>query len=145
MAHTQVFFPPSRPLQVWRGVVNWFGFFLKMFIQIFRGTPSLPQLLSYIGLRHPLLSSSSSAASSFRPLPVVELPLHQSSPDLPSPPLPLPSPPLVEHSPTSGGVSGDGDGGDDRPLEKLTVSFLFFFLWKIFFFLINLILATCLY
>ncbi|KAL6336516.1 hypothetical protein AAG906_022457 [Vitis piasezkii] len=117
MAPTQVYVP--RPLQVWRAVVNWLGFFLQIFLQIFRGTPSLPQLLSYIGLRHPLLPSS---ASSFRPLPVVELPLHDSSPEPPSAPLSSPLPVrVVEHSPFGGGVGGDDDGGDDRPLEKLTV------------------------
>nr|CAN74278.1 hypothetical protein VITISV_004711 [Vitis vinifera] len=116
MAPTQVYVP--RPLQVWRAVVNWLGFFLQIFLQIFRGTPSLPQLLSYIGLRHPLLPSS---ASSFRPLPVVELPLHDSSPEPPSAPLSSPLPVrVVEHSPFGGGVGGDDDGGDDRPLEKLT-------------------------
>ena len=123
MAPTQVYVP--RPLQVWRAVVNWLGFFLQIFLQIFRGTPSLPQLLSYIGLRHPLLPSS---ASSFRPLPVVELSLHDSSPEPPSAPLSSPLPVrVVEHSPFGGGVGGDDDGGDDRPLEKLTVSSLFSF------------------
>ena len=98
--------------------MNW----LEFFLQIFRGTPSLPQLLSYVGLPRPLLSSS---ASSVRPLPIVELPLHESSPEPPS--ASLSSPLAVEDGPFGDGVGGNGDGGDDGPLEKLTVSFLFLF------------------
>ncbi|XP_021805594.1 carboxy-terminal domain RNA polymerase II polypeptide A small phosphatase 1 [Prunus avium] len=62
-----------KTLQVWRALVNWFGFFFQIFLQILRA----------LG-HHPLLSSSSSASSSsasFKSLPVVELPeLEHDSP-----------------------------------------------------------------
>ncbi|KAL5550450.1 hypothetical protein UlMin_000626 [Ulmus minor] len=64
-----------RSLQLWRSLINWLGFFFQIFLQIFRGTPCLPHLLSYLGLGHCLLPSSS---PSFKPLPLVELPSEDS-------------------------------------------------------------------
>ncbi|KAJ9180573.1 hypothetical protein P3X46_008796 [Hevea brasiliensis] len=74
----------SRSLQVWRGLVNLLGFLLQLVLQILRGTPSTAQmLLSYVGFRYPIPSSSSSSSSSsspsFKPLPVVEIPLQETS------------------------------------------------------------------
>ncbi|KAF5750827.1 CTD nuclear envelope phosphatase 1 [Tripterygium wilfordii] len=67
----------SRSLQIWRGLINWLSFLLRLFWQILRGAPSMARvLLSYIGFRHPLLASSS---PSFKVLPDVELSsLHDS-------------------------------------------------------------------
>uniref|UniRef100_A0A9I9CVT1 Mitochondrial import inner membrane translocase subunit TIM50 n=1 Tax=Cucumis melo TaxID=3656 RepID=A0A9I9CVT1_CUCME len=70
-------------------------------LQIVRGAPSLPQILSYIGFRFPLLPSS---APSFKPLPAAELPLHQFS-----------------TKKISSLNDLDDGGGQDRPLEKITV------------------------
>lgn len=76
-----------RPLQAWRALMNWLALFFQIFLQILRGTPSLAQVLSYIGLRQSFLSSASSSPSppqtatdvSFKPLPVVEIPLQEDS------------------------------------------------------------------
>ncbi|KAI4331578.1 hypothetical protein MLD38_029755 [Melastoma candidum] len=77
-----------RSLQAWRGLVDWLSFFFEILVQILRGTPSLPQLLSYVGFRQSFLSPSSPHTSgSFRPLPVVEIPLRDDSSDLPDGPL----------------------------------------------------------
>lgn len=80
-----------RPLQAWRALMNWLALFFQIFLQILRGTPSLAQVLSYVGLRHSFLSSASSSPSpppppptasgvSFKPLPVVEIPLQDAFP-----------------------------------------------------------------
>ncbi|MCL7023307.1 hypothetical protein MKW94_002872 [Papaver nudicaule] len=62
---------------IWNSVLNWFGFLLQIFIQIPLVTT---QLLSFIGIHYPALSSS--ASTSFKPLPAVELPIiHSSTPD----------------------------------------------------------------
>ncbi|KAF8402647.1 hypothetical protein HHK36_010736 [Tetracentron sinense] len=107
LGQAEVYAP--RSVQVWRAVLNWLAFFFQIFAQIVRGTPSITQVLSYIGLRHPLLSSSS---PSFKPLPVVELPQLKS----PSPePEPEPEPAAEVH------ISDCKDGDDDRCIEKLTV------------------------
>jgi RNA polymerase II subunit A small phosphatase-like protein len=43
----------------WRAVVGWLGFLLQILLQIVRGTPSSwAHLLSFLGLRHPLLSAA---------------------------------------------------------------------------------------
>ncbi|GAY65029.1 hypothetical protein CUMW_238100 [Citrus unshiu] len=101
-----------RSVQVWRGFVSWVGFILQVFIQILRGTPSFFSYLvglsssSYSSL---LASSSSSASPSFKPLPVVELPLQESSAA------------AAAHVSFDGGLSDDcGGGGDGQEMEKLT-------------------------
>lgn len=73
-AAAEVYVP--RSLQVWRALMNWLGFFFQIFIQILRGTPCVAQVLSYVGFSERLLAPPS---TSFKPLPVVELPLHDSS------------------------------------------------------------------
>lgn len=60
-----------KPVQVWRALMNWLGFFFQIIVQILRGAPCVAHLLSYV----PLLASS----SSFRPLPVSEIPLNDTS------------------------------------------------------------------
>ncbi|OUZ99103.1 NLI interacting factor [Macleaya cordata] len=92
-----------KTLTVWKYLLNWLAFFFQIFIQIVRGTPSMTQVLSFIGLRHPLLASSSSP--SFKPLPVVELPICDSTPE--------------EHVSSNGNNNEDDD--DHHRLEKLTV------------------------
>lgn len=90
-----------RSLQVWRALIDWLSFLFHIIVQIVRGAPSLAQILSYVGVRLPLLASS---APSFKPLPVAELPLHQFSAKKVS------------------SLSDVDDGGSqDRPLEKITV------------------------
>ncbi|XP_037497052.1 carboxy-terminal domain RNA polymerase II polypeptide A small phosphatase 1 [Jatropha curcas] len=76
----------TRSVQIWRGIVNWLGFLLQLFLQILRITPSMAQMaLSYVGFTYPLLSSSCcSSSSSFKSLPVVEIPLQESSLTLPA-------------------------------------------------------------
>ena len=73
-AAAEVYVP--RSLQVWRSVMNWLGFFVQILLQILRGTPCVAQVLSYVGFSEHLLAPSS---TSFKPLPVAELPLHDSS------------------------------------------------------------------
>ncbi|WCJ28033.1 Haloacid dehalogenase-like hydrolase (HAD) superfamily protein [Euphorbia peplus] len=59
----------SKSVQLWRGIIHLLGFLLGLFLQIMRRMPCTAQmLLSYVGFRYPILSSS----SSFKPLPVVE-------------------------------------------------------------------------
>ncbi|KAJ6362864.1 hypothetical protein OIU78_003120 [Salix suchowensis] len=98
--------------EVWKGMMNWLGFVMKLFLQILRGTPSMAQfLLSYIGFTFPLLSSSSSP--SFKPLPVVEIPLQETT-----------SKRIID---TAHGISCppgyvcDSGASDDCLIEKLTV------------------------
>ncbi|RXI01402.1 hypothetical protein DVH24_014751 [Malus domestica] len=67
-AAAEVYVPMT--LQVWRGLVNWVGFFFQIILQILRGAPCLPHLLSCI---------SSSSPPAFRPLPVAEVPLNDLS------------------------------------------------------------------
>ncbi|XP_047324199.1 carboxy-terminal domain RNA polymerase II polypeptide A small phosphatase 1-like [Impatiens glandulifera] len=69
MAQTEVYAPKS--LQLWRALLNWFSFFFQIFAQVIRGTPSVSQVFSYVGLGHRTMLSSS--FPSFKPLPVVEL------------------------------------------------------------------------
>ncbi|KAK9193527.1 hypothetical protein WN944_004224 [Citrus x changshan-huyou] len=100
-----------RSVQVWRGFVSWVGFIFQVFIQILRGTPSFFSYL--VGLSSSSYSSllaSSSASPSFKPLPVVELPLQESSAA------------AAAHVSFDGGLSdGCGGGGDGQEMEKLTV------------------------
>lgn len=109
-----------RSVQVWRGFVSWVGFILQVFIQILRGTPSFFSYL--VGLSSSSYSSllaSSSASPSFKPLPVVELPLQESSAA------------AAAHVSFDGGLSDDcGGGGDGQEMEKLTVSFVYWFCFK---------------
>ncbi|PIA59429.1 hypothetical protein AQUCO_00400365v1 [Aquilegia coerulea] len=71
---------PPKNLSVWRALMTWLAFFFQIFVQIVKGVPSISQVFSFIGLPHPLLTSSSSSSSSidFKPLPVVEIPLDES-------------------------------------------------------------------
>ncbi|KAK6933009.1 FCP1 homology domain, partial [Dillenia turbinata] len=72
----QVYSPPIA-VQVWRAVLNWLGFFVQIFLQILRSTPSsftyLISLLDFSRYTHRGFLSPSSL--SFKPLPVIELPL----------------------------------------------------------------------
>ncbi|KAH7553843.1 hypothetical protein JRO89_XS12G0065100 [Xanthoceras sorbifolium] len=91
------------PVQVWRGLLNWVVFIVEIVVQVLRGTPSLISYVVGLSSRHrSLLASSSSSSPAFKPLPVVELPLQDSS--------------FIVHN---GGCDGVDD--DDRKLEKLTV------------------------
>ncbi|PKA67091.1 Mitochondrial import inner membrane translocase subunit TIM50 [Apostasia shenzhenica] len=56
----------ARTLQAWRTLLNWFRFVFQIFLQFVKGTRPVAQVLSYVGFRHPLLSSS----LAFKPLPV---------------------------------------------------------------------------
>lgn len=85
-------------VQVWRALMNWLGFFFQIIVQILRGAPCVAHLLSYV----PLLASSSSSSSSFRPLPVSEIPFNDTS--------------SSPHSSLENGVVHD-----DHGLAKLTV------------------------
>lgn len=110
-----------RSVQVWRGFVSWVAFILQVFIQILRGTPSFFSYL--VGLSSSryssLLASSSPASPSFKPLPVVELPLQESSAAVAA---------LVS---VDGGLSDNcGGGGDGQEMERLTVSFVYWFYFK---------------
>ncbi|XP_040380420.1 CTD nuclear envelope phosphatase 1 homolog isoform X1 [Oryza brachyantha] len=71
-----------------RAVVGWLAFLLQILLQIVRGTPSSwAQLLSFLGIRHPLLSTSQAQPSpsvAFVQLPS-EAPADASAP--PPPPL----------------------------------------------------------
>lgn len=98
-----------KTLQVWKTLLNWLTFFFQIFVQIVRGTPSMTQVLSYVGLRHSSLLSPPSPQ--FKPLPVVELQeLEEASP-------PPPSSSSVQ-------ISSASDS-DDRLVQKLTVSNVF--------------------
>ncbi|XP_028125541.1 CTD nuclear envelope phosphatase 1-like isoform X1 [Camellia sinensis] len=54
-----------RSVQVLKTLLNWLAFFFQIFVQIVRGTPSVTQVLSYVGL-----SFLSSTSPSFKPLPL---------------------------------------------------------------------------
>lgn len=94
-----------KTLQVWKTLLNWLTFFFQIFVQILRGTPSMTQVLSYVGLRHSSLLSPPSPQ--FKPLPVVELQELEEA----SPPPPLSASVQI----CSGSVS------DDQLVQKLTV------------------------
>ncbi|KAI5584552.1 hypothetical protein POPTR_006G100800v4 [Populus trichocarpa] len=97
--------------EVWKGMMNGLGFVMKLFLQILRGTPSMAQfLLSYIGFTFPLLSSS---PPSFKPLPVVEIPLQETT-----------SNKITDKAHDSSCLPGyvcDFGASDDCLIEKLTV------------------------
>lgn len=59
---------PPKTMQLWKALLNWLGFLFQIFVQVVRA----------LG-HHPLLSSSSSSEASFKSLPAVELPEHDSS------------------------------------------------------------------
>lgn len=63
-----------RTLPAWRSLLNWLVFFFQIFVQMVRGTPSLSQVLSYVGLRN---SSFLSSTPQFKPLAIIELPESQ--------------------------------------------------------------------
>ncbi|XAR65945.1 Phosphoprotein phosphatase [Bertholletia excelsa] len=102
LAQAEVY--PPRTAQVWRTLLNWLAFFFQIFVQIIRGTPSVAQVLSYVGLRHHSLLSSNSP--SFKPLPVAELSELQE--------------PTAAVQISGGGVDV-ADDDDRRPMERLTV------------------------
>ncbi|KAL5721042.1 protein-serine/threonine phosphatase [Ranunculus cassubicifolius] len=114
--------PSTKTPTVWRALMTWLAFFYQIFVQIVKGAPSLSQVLSFIGLRYPLLTSSSQSSSSsnnteFKPLPVVEIPLTES----PSPHL---LPDTISSSTTVNvtDVELDDDDDDDHGcLDKLTL------------------------
>ncbi|KAG0487950.1 hypothetical protein HPP92_006761 [Vanilla planifolia] len=56
----------TRTVQAWRTLLSWFAFAFGIFWQIVKETPSLTEILSYVGFRHPLLSTS----PAFKRLPV---------------------------------------------------------------------------
>ncbi|PSS23823.1 CTD small phosphatase-like protein [Actinidia chinensis var. chinensis] len=92
-----------RSLQLWRALVNWLAFLFEIVVQIGSFTPSMAQILSYVGLQQFLLSSSS---PSYKPLPIVEI----TESTLTSP---------VE--PAHVTVDSSTDGGSDRGIERLTI------------------------
>lgn len=102
LTQAEVYAP--RSLQLWRTLLNWLAFFFQIFLQILRGTPSVTQVLSYVGLRHHSLLPSS---PSFKPLPVVELPELEPPPD------------SVQINATDG--TDSAAAAVDRPAEKFTV------------------------
>ncbi|KAA8534070.1 hypothetical protein F0562_031737 [Nyssa sinensis] len=104
LAQAEVYAP--RTLQVWRTLLNWLTFFFQIFVQIIKGTPSVTQVLSYVGLRHHSLLASSSSPS-FKPLSVVELQERESAA-------------AAAVQITDGRVTVSDDD-DDRHMEKLTV------------------------
>ncbi|XP_052199168.1 uncharacterized protein LOC127806137 isoform X2 [Diospyros lotus] len=101
-AETEVY--ATRSVQVWKTVLNWLAFFFHIFLQIVRGTPSLAQVFSYIGLGHQSLLPSDS--SSFKPLPVVELPE---------------SPESAAALEITAGALAVPDESDHLPIQRLTV------------------------
>ncbi|WOL14830.1 CTD nuclear envelope phosphatase [Canna indica] len=60
----------GKSVQVWRALVSWLAILFRLLLQILRGTPSWAQLLSFVGLRPPLLFSPSNASSAYKPLAV---------------------------------------------------------------------------
>ncbi|KAH8484906.1 hypothetical protein H0E87_026610, partial [Populus deltoides] len=97
-------------MEIWRGIMNWLRFITKLFLQVLRGTPQF--FLSYICFAFPLLSSSSSS-SSFKPLPIVEIPLRETT-----------SKKITDTAHDSTCVPDDvsnSGASDDSPTEKLTV------------------------
>ncbi|KAJ3669137.1 hypothetical protein LUZ60_011087 [Juncus effusus] len=74
----------AAAVQAWKVVVGWMCFLVQVVVQILRGTPSWTQLLSYVGLHHPLLSSGSTSAAATTPF----MPLSTEEPtDSPPPSL----------------------------------------------------------
>ncbi|KAL0303846.1 UNVERIFIED_CONTAM: hypothetical protein Sradi_6252700 [Sesamum radiatum] len=88
LAAAEVYAP--RTIQVWRTLLNWMAFFFQIFAQILRGTPSLNQVLSYVGIRPGSLLSSAPHAPQFKPLSVVELTDYSEEPEEAPPPAAVP-------------------------------------------------------
>lgn len=73
-------------------MLNWLTFLFQIFAQIVRGTPSIAQVFSNIGFSYGGQSSflsppsttttTTNSSSGFKPLPVVEIPLHSSAVDI---------------------------------------------------------------
>lgn len=90
--------------------MNWLGFMVQLFVQILRGTPSMAQMfVSYVlSFEYlPLLSFSAPDSHSFKPLPVVEIPLQD----------------MTQVHPSSN-FHADvtcASASDSEPVEKLTV------------------------
>lgn len=94
MSQTDVYAP--KPGQLWKTVLNWLTFLFQIFVQIVRGTPSIAQVFSNIGFSYGGQSSflsppsttttaattTTNSSSGFKPLPVVEIPLHSSAVDI---------------------------------------------------------------
>jgi RNA polymerase II subunit A small phosphatase-like protein len=60
----------SHAAAAWRVVAGWLGLLFQILLRIIRGTPSSwPQLLSFVGLRHPLLPVAASPEVAFVQLP----------------------------------------------------------------------------
>lgn len=106
-----------RTLPAWRSLLNWLVFFFQIFVQIVRGTPSLSQVLSYVGLRN---SSFLSSTPQFKPLPIVELPESQLPEEVPQQP-----PVTVSTLQIAAGRVPDGNGE-----QRLTVSQLLIEIFK---------------
>lgn len=109
MAQTEVYAPKSG--QLLKTVLNWLAFLFQIFVQIVKGTPSMAQVFNSIGFSHGGQTSFLSPPSSspgFKPLPVVEIPLHSSS-----------------ATAVDIGVDDDAEVGDSvvSPSDKLTVCF----------------------
>ncbi|KAJ4819766.1 CTD small phosphatase-like protein [Rhynchospora pubera] len=75
----------GKGVQAWKVVVGWMCFLLQVVLQILRGTPSWSQLLAYVGLRHPLLSSSATSAATSAAIPFVPLSTEEVPTDTPPP------------------------------------------------------------
>nr|XP_016512587.1 PREDICTED: CTD nuclear envelope phosphatase 1 homolog isoform X1 [Nicotiana tabacum] len=112
-AAADVYAPRSLP--AWRSLLSWLAFFIQIFVQIVRGTPSLSQVLSYVGLRNS--SSFLSSTPQFKPLPVVELPESQLPEEAPPPP----QQPSVAVSTLQIDAGRVRDGNGDQHLRRLTV------------------------
>ncbi|KAK6943133.1 FCP1 homology domain [Dillenia turbinata] len=94
-----------KSVQVWKALMNWLTFFFQIFIHF-------AHFLSYVGLRHTLLSSSSSSPpSSYKSLPVVEVPFRESPSSVTT----------TTDVRVDEDVSDGVDGVVDRPLKRLTV------------------------
>lgn len=58
----------GKSVQVWRALASWVAILFRLLLQILRGTPSWAQLLSFVGLRHPLVFSPSATSTGYKPL-----------------------------------------------------------------------------
>lgn len=115
-----------RPVQAWRALIEWVAFVVQIIVQIARGTPSVAQfVLSHIGLTTlplpSLLASFSSSSPSFKPLPSVELSLHEDHDSNSSP-----------HVCVDSCAGEDNGHGDDHRVEKLTVYIYLVFIFLLF-------------
>ncbi|KAL9230199.1 hypothetical protein vseg_005584 [Gypsophila vaccaria] len=112
MSTTEVYAPTAAGGksggQLWKTVLNWVAFLVQIFVQIVRGTPSVGQLFSFVGFSQTSFLSPppppSAAGGGFKPLSVVEIPLHCA----------------VDAGDDDAVVVADGGGGGGRS-TKLTV------------------------